>query len=142
FDSGVVIINSRGEGLFIVRPRAGFEIEKSQPVGTLEPGETITYTITVSNTGIKMASNVVVTDTLNGNDVVVSGAAAIAPGDAATYTFTYTISEGDCGNDLSNMASVSADLVPVVELDAPVVTPVNCGGMNTYYQYIPVVPVE
>lgn len=142
FESGVVIINSRGEGMFVVRPRAGLEIEKGQPVGTVEPGEMITYTITVSNTGVKTAANVVVTDTLNGSEAVLSGAASIAAGAAETYTFTYTVSQDDCGTNLSNIASVSADLVPLVETAAPVITPVVCDGVETYYSYIPFVPAE
>jgi choice-of-anchor B domain-containing protein len=141
FDSGNVIINSRGEGLFVVRPKAEFEITKGQPVGTLDVGETITYTITVTNTGIGLASNVVVSDTMNGGSaVVVSGAASLLPGESATYTFTYVISPGDCTTGLSNMASVSSDYTAAEALAAPVVTPLGC--VPSYNGYLPFVSAE
>ncbi len=136
FESGNIVVNSRGEGLFILRLKTDLEIEKSDPVGVIEPGEMITYTITVTNSSAVTATNVVVTDTLNGVDTVLSGATTIDPGQAETYTFSYLITQGDCNTNLSNEASVSADGVPEVETAAPVVTPVVC---NDYYSYIPYV---
>ena len=137
FDSGNIIVNSRGEGLFILRLQADLEISKSQPVGTLDVGETITYTITVTNTGIETATNVAVTDTLNGNATMVSGPTSIAPGASATYIFTYVISPGDCLTGLSNDASVVSEYTVPESIAAPVVTPLNCtASFNNYLPHI------
>ena len=137
FESGNIVVNSRGEGLFILRLQTDLEITKSEPVGTIEPGETITYTITVTNSTNMTATNVVVTDTMNGVDTVLSGATSIDPGQSETYIFTYDIVEGDCNTNLSNEASVSADGINEVETGAPVVTPVVCVDPLTYYTYMP-----
>jgi hypothetical protein len=73
---------------------------------------------------------------------VLSGPSTIAPGETATYLFTYTIEPADCGTNLSNLASVSADLVPVVEIDAAVITLVTCSGAPMYDSYLPYVASE
>jgi choice-of-anchor B domain-containing protein len=136
FDSGNVIVNSRGEGLFIVRPRL-FEISKSEPVGSADVGGTLTYEITVTNTALVTATGVVVTDTLNGVDTVLSGPSSIAAGASATYEFEYTITEDDCDTTLSNTASVSAsDFISRETLEA-VETDVDCDEEVTYYNYLP-----
>jgi uncharacterized repeat protein (TIGR01451 family) len=99
----------------------------------------ITYTITVTNTTAVEATNVVVTDTLNGVDTVLSGATSIGAGQAETYLFSYMITEDDCDTDLSNVASVSADGIDPVETAAPVVTAVVCNDPETFYVYMPYV---
>ena len=125
YESGVVIINSRGEGLFVVRPRQ-LEIEKSEPVGIIAPGETITYIITITNSSMVTASNVVVTDILNGVETILPGATSIDPGSSESYVHSYDIPQNDCNTIISNEASVSADSFLDGKTNAPVVTPVVC----------------
>lgn len=107
-------------------PPAALTITKTQPVGELAVGETITYTIAVTNSGGISATNVVVTDTLNGSSTIVSGPDTILPGSTAVYLFAYTIQEADCETGLSNMAAVSSKQTGLVTLPAPVITELDC----------------
>ena len=116
-------------------PTATLTITKTQPVGQLAVGETITYTIAVTNSGSLSATNVVVTDTLNGSPVVVPGPATITPGSTAVYTFTYIIQEADCDSGLSNIAAVSSQQTGPATIPAPVITELDC----TKELYLPVV---
>jgi uncharacterized repeat protein (TIGR01451 family) len=90
--------------------------------GTVVPGASITYTITVSNSGPSTATNVGVSDTVptglssfvwSGNGHTnVSGAindiiASLVPGNTVVYTVTATVSPSATGT-LSNTATVSA----------------------------------
>jgi uncharacterized repeat protein (TIGR01451 family) len=136
YDSGNVIINSRGEGLFVVRPRL-LQISKSDPVGILLPGENITYTITVTNTGLTTATGVVVTDTLNGVDTVLSGPTSIDPGASATYEFSLLLDQDDCDTNLTNSAAVSAGNAIGKKTDLPVVNSVICTDPEEYDVYLP-----
>lgn len=138
FESGVVIVSGIEQGLFILRPvtSAVLNIAKSQPVGLVEPGETITYTITLTNSGVLTATDVVVTDTLNGNAVVLAGPTEIAPDEQADYLFEYTVQASDCGQPLSNDASASSSTAASVSLAEPVITPVDCAD---FLIYIPLV---
>ncbi len=102
------------------------EISKSEPEGTLQPGETITYTISVTNTGSTEATGLVVTDTLNGDAVVVPGPDTLAPDEVGVYLFDYTIQPDDCGTDLVNQAEVTDDTGQGATLLIPVVTSIVC----------------
>ena len=128
FDSGIVIVSGIEQGLFILRPVVGasLQISKNQPLGTIEPGNSITYTITVSNVGVLTATGVVVTDTLNGVPSVLPGASTIEPGGSADYPFVYFVQEADCNTTLSNMASVSASNAAAVDIGFPIESQVSC----------------
>ena len=96
---------------------------------TLLPGDPITYTMIVENTGVGDATNVVVSDQVPANTVYVScsggtscGAAAgtvtwtigtLAPGDTATVSFTVststTLPVSDTPYTISNTATVDLD---------------------------------
>jgi uncharacterized repeat protein (TIGR01451 family) len=116
-------------------PTAVLAVTKSQPAGQLAVGETITYTIAVTNSGGLTATNVVVTDTLNGIPSIVSGPNTIDPFSSAVYTFLYTIQTADCETGLTNTASVSSQETTTVTIPAPIITPLNC----TTYLYLPAV---
>jgi choice-of-anchor B domain-containing protein len=132
FASGNVIISGFEQGLFVVRPVTGaaLEISKDQPVGTLEPGQSITYTITVTNVGVLTATDVIVTDTLNGNPVVLPGATTIVPGGYADCPFVYIVQDTDCNTVLLNLASVSASNAAFAEIASPIESQVNCTFFN------------
>ena len=105
-------------------------VENDGGDGAMDVGDTIDYTITVTNTGNVSLSNILVTDiltdglgnskdesanvllsTINGSSTTIAPAAVVlSPDDVATYTLRYTIDQDDMNSGrLSNMASVSAD---------------------------------
>jgi uncharacterized repeat protein (TIGR01451 family) len=102
------------------------EIGKGQPTGQINVGQTITYTITVTNSGTLSATGVIVTDTLNGNPVVLSGPTIIPPNTTSQYLFTYIVQSADCGETLTNIASVFSNETGLVTMAAPVLTQVGC----------------
>jgi choice-of-anchor B domain-containing protein len=132
FASGIVVATSIDEGFFILQPHlpgvAELAIHKAQPQGVLTPGELITYTITLTNTGSITATGIVVTDTLNGNPTTVPGPTTLNPGQSAEYLFTYPIQPADCATGLDNLASATsaedasaATLLPVhSDVECPV----------------------
>jgi uncharacterized repeat protein (TIGR01451 family) len=84
-----------------------FEDEVSN--GVAQVGETISYTFTVTNTGITTLTNVTLTDSI----ATVSGGPipSLAPGatDSSTFTASYTITQADLNNGfVENTATVSA----------------------------------
>ena len=68
--------------MFVLRPNFSTELEisKSQPEGIIEAGNWITYTIVVTNVGSITATDVVVTDTMNGIPVANSTPTTIDSG--------------------------------------------------------------
>jgi choice-of-anchor B domain-containing protein len=112
-------------------------IAKSQPAGTLTPGQWITYTVTVTNNGSVEATGVVVTDTLNGNAVTLTGPGTIAGGTSADYEFAYQIQAADCQTGLSNMAEVISTEGAAASLADPIVTNLTCQA--DYLIYLPLI---
>lgn len=92
-------------------------------------GETITYTVTVKNTGNVALTNVVLTDSLkgiafNGNDnpgVTYDAAAgkftvaALAVGETKTFTYTYVVTQADVGKTVSNVVTAEDYDTPPAE---------------------------
>jgi len=76
---------------------------------TTDAGDTITYTLTVTNTGTVTLRDVEVTDEKLGlAGVRCSGASTLAPGASATCTFTYTLAQPDIdAGGVTNVASVT-----------------------------------
>ena len=87
--------------------------------GMFKAGETIHYTLTVTNTGNQTLENVEITDTLNaagtisnlqGADskqdgkVTIFTISSLAPKAEATITYDYVVQEADKGNTISNAA--------------------------------------
>mgnify|MGYP000568353068 CR=1 FL=1 len=78
--------------------------------GFAQPGETITYAFTVTNTGNAVLTNVTVTDPL----VTVSGGPlatlAIGASDNSTFTASYTVTQADIDNGgVTNQATATGD---------------------------------
>lgn len=106
----------------------------ADPVLT-DPGDMVTYDITVQNTGNTTLSNVLVTDTLtavtcslpaspSGNPFTNNGTNNLAVGDSVVCTATYTINQNDINNgQVLNTANVSS-------VD-PAGTPVNGSAQET-----------
>src|SRR4029453_17363376 len=87
----------------------GIDVTKACPPTGL-PGDVITYSITVTNTGDEDLENLAVMDTVNGHAAVpVPGAPTeLAVGASVDLEFTYTVQEGD-PSTLSNSVTVTAD---------------------------------
>jgi gliding motility-associated-like protein/uncharacterized repeat protein (TIGR01451 family) len=77
--------------------------------GYADVGETITYTITVTNTGNVTLSNIIVTDpnaTITGGSPI----ATLAPGASATVTAEHVITQADINNgQVTNQATAEGD---------------------------------
>jgi uncharacterized repeat protein (TIGR01451 family) len=94
--------------------------------GLAEPGETISYSFTESNTGNMTLHNVAVSD--SGSGVTVSGSpiASLAPGasDGTTYTGSYTITQADIdAGSKDNTAGATSDNATSAPATAHVVLP-------------------
>ena len=93
--------------------------ESTHENGMFKAGETIHYTLTVTNTGNQTLENVEITDTLNAAGTIsnIQGAdskqdgkvtiftiSSLAPKTEATITYDYVVQEADKGNTISNAA--------------------------------------
>ena len=93
--------------------------ESTHENGMFKAGETIHYTLTVTNTGNQTLENVEITDTLNAAGTIsnIQGAdskqdgkvtiftiSSLAPKAEATITYDYMVQEADKGNTISNAA--------------------------------------
>ncbi len=92
--------------------KADLTMEKTivQPKEYYKLGETITYSIKVTNTGNVPCTDVVVTDALTGfGDTIPT----LAVGETKTFTTTYTVQESDLGNGdygtVTNAAAVKGE---------------------------------
>jgi uncharacterized repeat protein (TIGR01451 family)/fimbrial isopeptide formation D2 family protein len=92
-----------------VAPNADISVTKSQPSpATVNPGGTITYTVTVTNNGPAIATNVVVTDTLPAGSTFVSatGGGTQAPVGVVTWNGTTTPALLSLANGASQVFTV------------------------------------
>ena len=93
--------------------------ESTHENGMFKAGETIHYTLTVTNTGNQTLENVEITDTLNAAGTIsnIQGAdskqdgkvtiftiSSLAPKAEVTITYDYVVQEADKGNTISNAA--------------------------------------
>ena len=130
----------------------GLTIVKTANASSAVPGQTIGYTITITNTGQTPYSGATVTDSFAqmGNDAIYNGDAAatsgslsftspiltwtgdLAPGAAAVITYTVTVNNPDTGDKLViNTVSSTAvgstcppgSTTPVCRVTVPVLTP-------------------
>jgi uncharacterized repeat protein (TIGR01451 family) len=110
--------------------------DSATPDGKAEPGQTVTYSVTISNTGAWDATNVVFTDTVDPNTTLLPGAfsgggpggtvainvGTLPPGSSATITFQVTIDNPYMGgSNVSNQGTVTADGGVNVLTDDPAV---------------------
>src|SRR5690606_34003556 len=80
--------------------------------GASDPGETISYTFSVTNTGQVTLYNIMITDPLPGIQMFGGPIAQLLPGetDDTTFTATYAINDQDIGNgEVVNQATVTAE---------------------------------
>jgi uncharacterized repeat protein (TIGR01451 family) len=86
-------------------------ISKTDALTTVVPGQTMTYTITITNTGDRDTTGVVVTDTLPESTTYHTGTAAWQPM-ASTNAYTYTI--GDLGAGRTRTLTLTVRLTDTV----------------------------
>ncbi len=85
----------------------GVRIEKSVDVTEASVGDTVTFTLKVTNNGDVSLTDVMVVDDMIDVEWDIGG---LSKGDSITETFEYTIKSGDFdGNLLENIAEVTAD---------------------------------
>ena len=104
-------------------PQPGLTVTKTADTGSIEVGETVTYTVTVANTGDVELHNVTITDTLWGQGVdtaviggtpvdVSSGSytiGSLAINERVTIVYNYTADRDDEGGAISNTATAQAE---------------------------------
>ena len=78
--------------------------------GTVSVGDTLTYTITVTNTGDVDQTDVIVTDPLITPNTTTC--ANVPVGGTCVLTGTYVVQPGDAGGDIVNTAETSSNEVP------------------------------
>ena len=128
----------------------GLSVTKRADRSSIQVGETVTYTVTVKNTGNTTLTGITVTDTFDGagqmdfhrSDAVTDNGdgsftiAALAPGAEVTITASYTAVPADEGKTLSNTAVATAgdgtrgedtEHVPV-DKDEPIIPPPVLSG--------------
>jgi len=105
------------------------ELVKATPVnadedgsGTVSVGDTLTYTITATNTGNVDQNNVVVEDALIVPNTLTCPTLAV--GADCVLTGDYVVTTADAGGDIINTAEVESDEI-ITPVDATVTTPVE-----------------
>jgi uncharacterized repeat protein (TIGR01451 family) len=107
----------------VVLPNPGLIIAKPDPVnsdedgsGDISAGDTLSYTITATNNGTAVLTNVTVTD--NQITPATQACAQVAPGATCVLTGTYTVTAADVTNSrVDNTATATADQTGPVEAD-------------------------
>jgi uncharacterized repeat protein (TIGR01451 family) len=106
-------------------------LAKTTDVGSYVPGDTIHYTVTVTNLGAStiQADEIAVTDQMLGDGLILQGEpGALAPGGSRVYTGTRAVTSEDCG-EIVNTASVAIRDDAFLENNADeVTTPVVCNA--------------
>ena len=125
-------------------------IVKSANVSKAYPGDTITYTIVVKNTGNVVLENIPVQDNFSGKGAVEAKSgngytydgnmrftiAKLAPTESVTITYTYKVQDGDVNTTLKNVAVAS---IPGKTPDDPP-TPVPSKEVEVPVEPKPVAP--
>ena len=98
----------------VVASAPALTLVKSAPVnadedgdGAVSIGDTLTYTITATNSGNLDQTNVVVSDPMLANETTTT-CASVAVGGTCTLTGEYTVTMADAGGDIVNTASVQS----------------------------------
>lgn len=91
-------------------------VEKTVDTATVNPGQTVNYTVKVTNTGNDTAVNVVMTDTLPSGFLTPDGLATvthsfgnIAAGASATTTFPVVVPTTAAAGEVTNIVRINAD---------------------------------
>ena len=129
FESGTVIVSNIEEGLFVLRPTlpnlsAELTANSTRRVGPGE-GDTVTYSVTITNSGTVAATDLVVTNTVNSVEYTLSGVTTIPVGESAEFTHDYIVQSADC-NGLSATARATSAEGSGAGTNLPTTTEVAC----------------
>ncbi|MGE5422262.1 MAG: hypothetical protein ACM3QW_03280, partial [Ignavibacteriales bacterium] len=84
-------------------------IKKTADLSVAYPGDTITYTYKVTNSGTTALTNITVTDDKLGNIVTSEEGKSLAVGDSFTVTKTFNVTSDTDRGTLKNVATVNAE---------------------------------
>jgi uncharacterized repeat protein (TIGR01451 family) len=145
-----------------VNPAANLSISKTGPTSPAQAGDTVTFSITVSNAGPSAASAVVVTDSLptngsfvsatgpggpatpSGNLIVFAPVASIAAGGSETYTVRWEVPSSTGVTNYARVTAATTDPNPgnnassasvtvmAADLDVSVTAPASVAGGDKY----------
>jgi uncharacterized repeat protein (TIGR01451 family) len=107
-------VPQQDDAVTVIDRRPALTITKTVNLTTISAPGTLTYTITITNTGNVSLTGVVLTDDLAGGAVLTSsgdGDSILEVGETWIYTATYNATQNDIdeGDDLINTASVETD---------------------------------
>ncbi|MDH5421221.1 MAG: DUF11 domain-containing protein, partial [Acidimicrobiia bacterium] len=127
-----VTVSTGSDSLSVVSPAISIIKTAGQPV--VNPGDTVTYTYAVTNSGDVYLSDVVVVDDagtagVSGDDVTVTcdiGAWPVAPGASVSCTAAFTVTD-----DTTNVATVTANPVTAGGADLANLADVSASGSET-----------
>ncbi len=115
-------------------PSPDLAIDKPAPVnadedgsGDVSVGDTLTYTITATNTGVANLTNLTITDDLITPTGGTTPCATVAPAGTCTLVGTYVVTAADItAGQIDNTATADSDQTPPVtdDVSVPVQTPV------------------
>ncbi len=97
---------AEAEETIVVDPTYAFTIEKTADKTEVTVGDTVTYTIVVTNTGNKALTNVDVKDNMIGLDTVID---QLAVHESKTLTGEYVVTADDIG-ELENIATATVEV--------------------------------
>ena len=128
-DSNTVLVPVAGAGPQLVVTKTLTGVNDVTDVGVYDDGDTITFNISIANTGNVTMYNVAPVETGVGNGITFNGTAGdnsfgaylpatatIAPGASQVYTVTYTMTDSDAyraagiANGVSNTASATGNI--------------------------------
>jgi uncharacterized repeat protein (TIGR01451 family) len=126
----------------------GIQVRKTCPVGPTAPGQLITFSGSVSNTGNITVTNVVVMNNQPAPNTLVFSRASLAPGEVATFTASYVAptncsvtdtltatATGACGVLVSSTATATCAISTAPAITVTEVCPITpgvSGGTSTY----------
>lgn len=88
------------------QPNPAIQVVKTADPATVEPGDTVTYSYTVTNTGNVALSNISLVDDMLGNITLNTG--SLAPGASTVGSATYTVpADTSDGATITNVATVT-----------------------------------
>lgn len=84
-------------------------VTRACPANPVQPGELLTYTGTVTNTGNITLTNVIVVDSQPAPNTVVFGPVNLAPGTGAIFSGSYNVPVDSCGPYTDTLSASGAD---------------------------------
>ncbi len=117
-------------------------VTKVCPTKTLEPGDVLKYTGTVSNAGNITLTNVIVTSTQPSPGTVVLGPIVLVAGESVHYTASFTIGADFCGTDTVTARGLDVCTQAAVENSVTSTCPILTSPQIAVVKNCPAVPTS